>query len=99
MSNPDRLIAELEHNAAASGNKTMERRLADLVIWYYKNRQQIPPDNLAARNALNEKALWISLEMFALLAERIHDLEGTQAGSHLWTPSGVAVGGDLRRFG
>lgn len=98
MSSPDQFIDELMHNAQVSG-RTLERRLADLTVWFYKNRGDVPRDNLAARQALLEKAMWISLEVGALLAERIHELEGQRAGAHLWTPKGVAVNGDLRKFG
>lgn len=97
--NPSQLIEELMFNARASGNQVLERRLADTAVWYYQNRLRIPPDNLAARYELADKCLWIMLEMCALMTERIHELESRKSGAHLWTPKGVAVNGDMRKFG
>lgn len=99
MSSPYQLIEELQHNATASGNKTLERRLADLTLWYFKNREQVGRDNLPRALALLEKAFWINLEVNALLVERIHELENNKPGAHIWTPIGLAVNGDLRKFG
>lgn len=95
----DKLIEELQYNAQHSGGRPLERRLADLTLWYKRNRDRIPPDNLASRYALMDKALWISFEALALAVERIHELEGQRAGAHIWVPKGVAVNGDLRKFG
>lgn len=99
MNNPYQLIEELQHNATASGNKVLERRLADLTLWYIKNREHVGRDNLPRALALLEKAFWIGLEVNALLLERIHELENTKNGTHIWTPVGVSVGGDMRKFG
>lgn len=95
---PFALLRELEHNANASGNQPMERRLADLTLWFYKNIDDIPRDNLAGRQAFLEKTLEISFEAMALMLERIHELEAKRGGG-LWMPKGVAVEGDLRKFG
>lgn len=94
----ERLIEELNHNANASGNKLLERRLADLTVWHYKNKKGIPLDNLAARQAFLEKAFWIALEVNALLLERVHELEAKRGGG-LWIPKGVQMNGDARKFG
>jgi hypothetical protein len=94
----ERLIRELYANAQQSGNKTLEVRLADLCLWYHKNMGDIPLDNLASRQTFLQKAMWILLEVCALQTERIHQLEGAKNGA-LWTPRGVAIEGDLRRFG
>lgn len=96
MTTPTQLLEELEFNARASNNRPLERRLADLTIWYYQNRNRIPPDNLAARYALADKALWIVLEILALVTERLHESEAT---SGLWRPKSVQVNGDVRKFG
>lgn len=90
------LIDTLMHNAQASGNKTLERRLADLTVWFYHNKDRIPRDNLAGRQAFLEKAYWISLEVNALLLERILDMENSKGGSPLWLPRGMTIEGDLR---
>lgn len=95
MSKVDDLLEELEYNAKASGNKMLERRMADVAIWYYQNRSRVPPENLAARQALLEKALWTLLEVNALLTERLHELEAMKKGrSRLWMPRGMKVNGD-----
>lgn len=90
------LIRELEHNAVVSGNKTLERRLADLTVWFWNNRKDLARDNLAARQEFGERTIWIMLEILALQTERIHDLEGRKT---LFMPRGVSVRGDVRRFG
>jgi hypothetical protein len=74
--------------------------MADLAIWYYKNVNDIPRDNLAAKQAFFEKAFWCMLEVQALLLERNHELEAAKRGmSSLWLPKGLDVQGDLRKFG
>jgi len=91
-----RLIETLMHNAVASGNKVLERRLADLTVWFYKNKDRIPRDNLASRHALLEKAFWTMLEVNALLLERILDMENRKGGSPLWLPKGMNIEGEMR---
>jgi len=94
------LINELLHNAQASGGRALERRLADLTIWHYKNKGSIPRDNLAARQAFLEKSFWIQIEVIALLLERNHELEAAKRGmSNLWLPRGLDYQGDLKKFG
>ncbi len=92
---PETLVEGLLHNAQASGNKLLERRLADTSIWFYKNMENIPIDNLAARQAFLQKAFWIILEIQALLLERMRE----DKKSGLWLPSGMEVTGDVRKFG
>lgn len=92
------IIEELIHNAKVAG-KPLERRLADLTVWFYKNKDGISRDNLAARQAFLEKAFWIMLEVNAMLTERVRELEGKRPGAHLWLPKGVTMNGDAREFG
>jgi hypothetical protein len=89
--NPDSLIEDLLYNATMSGNRTLERRLADLSIWFYRNKNSIPLDNLASRQAFLQKAFWISLEVIALLLERIHELESAKRSEKLWLPRGMRM--------
>lgn len=98
MAGEEKLIEELYQNVRASGNRVLERRLADLAIWHHKNRQGMSLDNLAGRQAFLEKSFWILLEVNALMAERIHELENATKSKHLWTPVGMAVNGSLRDF-
>lgn len=90
MSSPAQLCNELVDNASISGNRTAERRLADLAVWYYKNAFFIPPENLKSRVDFMHKALWTMVEMNALLLERLHEVEGSK---QIWTPSGMNVNG------
>jgi hypothetical protein len=93
-SSESNLIEELMHNSSASGNRMLERRMADLAVWFYKNKGSIPTDNLAARQRFLEKAFWIMIEINALQTERIHELEASKKGaSRLWMPRGIAVNG------
>ena len=94
-----KLIEELMHNARVSGNRTAERRLADLTAWYYSNVDALASNNVEGQVAFLRKATWIMLEEMALLLERIHELEAKGKSPHLWTPRGMAVEGELRDYG
>ena len=94
---PEYLVEELARKAQHL-DKPLERRLADLTIWFYHNRRDVPTENLGAKVKLLETGLWTVLEVCALLLERQHELEAQKNGSELWLPKGVKVGGDLSRF-
>jgi hypothetical protein len=85
------LIQELHHNATVSGNRPLERRLADTAIWFHKNRSRIPMDNLAAKQRFLEKGFEILIEINALLLERVRELEGTRTSKNLWLPRGMKM--------
>ena len=91
-----KLVEELIHNANVSGNNPLEQRMADLSVWFYKNVDHIPRDNLAARQMFMEKAFWTMMEIQALLLERIRETSGSKA---LFIPRGINVEGDVREFG
>ena len=95
MSNEHVLIEELMHNANASGNQVLERRLADVSVWFYKNHKQLETDNLAARQRFLEKGFWCLLEINALTLERIRKMG---ASSGLWLPKGLMMQGDVKNF-
>lgn len=98
-STADNLLEELTYNAKVSGSKPLERRMADLAVWFYQNKSRVPLDNLAARQALLEKALWTLLEVNALQVERLHELEALKRGrSRLWVPRGMKVNGSADEF-
>jgi len=66
--------------------------MANFTIWFYKNRDRIPVNNLTARQAFIEKSMWIMTELMALLIERQHDLEALKRGrSRLWLPNGIKM--------
>lgn len=99
-SSAKKLVEDLQHNAVASGNRVLERRLADLTVWFYHNRQRIPEGNLGKKIEFLEKGLWIGFEVMALLLERNHELERQKRGpSMLWLPSGMTINGQEKEFG
>lgn len=94
------LIEDLIHNANASGQRMLERRMSELAVWFYKNKGSISSDNLAGRQAFLEKAMWIQIEVMALLAERCQEVEAMRRGaSSLWLPRNVNVNGSVKEFG
>lgn len=92
----ERLIEELMHNAQVA-DKPLEQRLADTAAWFFANKDRIPRDNLASKQAFLEKTVWLLIEICALQAERIHQVEGRS--THLWLPRGMNATGDIRKFG
>jgi hypothetical protein len=91
---PEGLIDELLYNVNVSGGKTLEKRIADLAVWFHRNKGRIPLDNLAARQAFLTTAFETMIEVQALLIERQHELEALKRGrSRLWLPRGMKVNG------
>lgn len=74
-----------------------ERRLVDTAVWFIKNKDRIPREDLPKRCDFLEKTLEITLELFALSLDRQHKIEGRSQS--LWLPNGMKVSGDLTRFG
>jgi hypothetical protein len=93
------LVEALVNAASNTGNRMLERRMADLAVWIYQNKGRIPIDNLASRQAFHEKALWCLLEVVALQHERIQDLEASKRSKHLWMPSSVSINGSVKDYG
>lgn len=93
---PTELINGLTHNASVSGGHPLEQRLADTAIWFHMNKDRIPRDNLASRQAFLEKGFWCMLEISALLLER---LRSERASKALWIPNGIDIQGDVKRYG
>ena len=77
------------------GNRPLEQRLADLTVWFYRNRKSVSPDNLHLRMKLCEDAFWIMLEVIALTMDRLQELEHRGKSKNLWLPNGIKVEGDL----
>jgi hypothetical protein len=93
---PDDLIEGLAHNARMAGQHPLEQRLADTAVWFYKNKDRIPRDNLASRQAFLEKGFWCLLEISALLLERLREERASKA---LWIPNGITLDGDVKKYG
>jgi hypothetical protein len=87
MSN-EGLITAMEH-ALETAEAPFDRRLLETGIWYYKNAQRIPEENLKGRLELQEKTNEIVLEMFAMVLERIRKAEGRS--NVLFTPKGLDI--------
>ena len=95
MINPEVLIEHLIRNCEANGNKTLEQRLADLTVWFYRNRKAIDSLNLERRCHFVEVSLWTMLELFALMMERVQEAEAGKKSASLWLPRELKVEGDL----
>jgi hypothetical protein len=93
---PSELIEGLLHNANVAGGHPLEQRLADTALWFHANKDSIPRDNLASRQAFLEKGFWCLLEINALLLER---LRNERASKTIWVPSGIQTQGDLKKYG
>lgn len=93
----DALLKQLEEKAR-NVELPLERRLSDTALWWFRNRERIPRENVPDRLELTEKMLGIVLEMLALATERIQHGEGMRSAK-LWLPNGMSVSGDLKRFG
>lgn len=96
MGHREQLISELIHNAQVS-EEILEQRLADTAAWFFANKDRIPRDNLASRQAFLEKTCWLLIEINALLLERVRKVSGREGG--LWLPRGINAQGDIRKFG
>ena len=66
----------------------LEKRLVDMAVWFHKNKDRIPRNNVEAKCDFLTKSLDIHLELMALLVQRIELAEGRR-GSPLWLPAGI----------
>lgn len=82
------LLKDLE-SIATNGAQPFEKRLVDTAVWFHKNLDRIPKDNLSARMDFLEKSMDITLELLAMSLERIHSTENRQASERLWLPRGM----------
>jgi hypothetical protein len=92
---PEVLINALIGNAQANGNRPLEQRLADLTVWFYRNRKFIDVNNIHKRMKLFEDGFWILLEVNALLMDRVQEIENQRKSASLWLPRGMKIEGDL----
>ena len=92
------LINKLEH----LNNETrlpLERRLIETAVWFHRNKDRIPRENLEKRIDFLEKTLDIFLEMTAMLVDRAQLVEGRAKSESLWIPRGIDASGDFTKFG
>lgn len=81
-------------------SRESEQRLADWAKWFHEHR--LDGGDVHKKIQFLEKSVDGLLEMVCRCLEDIRDLEGRPRealGRKLWTPSGMTVAGDVRRFG
>lgn len=92
----EQLIEELYHNAQV-GSEPLEQRLADTAVWFFNNKDRIPPMDLGKRCEFLTKTCLLLIELAALQTDRLHRAEGRS--SKLYLPRGLNAQGDVRKFG
>ena len=93
----EQLINKLEH----LNNETrlpLEKRLIETAVWFHRNKDRIPRENLTKRLDFLEKTLDIFLEMTAMLVDRAQLVEGRSKSESLWLPRGMDARGDFTKF-
>lgn len=98
MDEKRKLIHDLE-GIAKNVTLPLERRLIDTAVWFHQNKDRIPEENLASKVEFLTKSLDITLELIAMLAERLHQAEHRQVSERLYLPKGINISGDLKKFG
>lgn len=68
-----------------------EDKIRDTVVWFYENRNRIPPQDLGKRMAFLTKAMMCIMEIQALVLKDIQELEQRSPRSQLWLPSSVKI--------
>lgn len=68
-----------------------EDRVRDLVLWYFENRNRIPRQNLEKRLDFMDKAVKCALEVVAMQAKDIQELESRHPRNKLWLPTAVSL--------
>ena len=94
MQEVTKLIERLELNAKNADND-LDRRFADFAVWYFTNIKRIPAENLKSRVTFQEDALWILVEIIAMVREEQKRAEGSRY-SGLILPTGIQFGKPLR---
>ncbi len=88
-----KLIERLELNAKNADND-LDKRFADFAVWYFTNIKRIPSENLKSRVTFQEDALWILVEIIAMVREE-QKKAATGRSSRLLLPSGITFGQPL----
>lgn len=69
MQGVPQLIDRLEQ-AAKNAHSPLEERVANTVVWWYKNRERIPADNLGKRLEFQGEMITVLLDIIGLMVER-----------------------------
>jgi hypothetical protein len=95
----DTLIKQIEEIASRT-DLPFEKRLMDTAVWFHKNKDQVPREDLPKRLDFMEKTLDIMLELVAMSLERMQEAEKSPlASSSLYLPNGITMTGSARKFG
>ena len=86
----EQLLNDLE-KIASMNMLPLERRLCDTAIWFHRNKDRVPREDLAKRLDFMEKTLEIFIELAALLVDRTQRLEGKGKDTPLWLPSNIKL--------
>ena len=92
------LINQLEHLSTET-RLPLEKRLVDTAVWYHKNKDRIPREDLGKRLDFMEKTFDIFLEMIAMSVDRTQMLEGRGRSENLWLPNGIVDTKTGKRYG
>ena len=92
-----KLIDELE-TLANDVALPFEQRLIQTAVWYHRNKDRIPRENVPQRLDFLEKTMDIILELMALSLDRMQQVENRKKSSILWTASGLNASGDMTKF-
>jgi hypothetical protein len=78
-------------------SKQFEERLMEWGLWYHHNVRLLPDHDLRKQIDFLKRSVDGCLELLALAAKDIQQLEGTRR--QLWLPREVEIRGDVRKFG
>jgi hypothetical protein len=92
------LIQKLEHLSTET-RLPLEKRLIDTAVWYHKNKDRIPKEDLGKRLDFMEKTFDIFLEMIAMSVDRMQISEGRSKSENLWLPNGIVDMDTGKRYG
>lgn len=87
------LVAELESIKTDALNP-LEQRLIDTAVWFHKNKDRMPGENLPKRLDFLFLVLDTVLEILALTVDRMQQVEGRGKSESLWLPNGITYEDD-----
>ena len=94
----ENLIKQLEQ-LSTENHLPFEKRMIDTAVWFHRNKDRIPPENIKARMDFLEKTLDIYLEMMAMALDRMQMAEGRKGSTDLWLPNGMVDFDTGKRYG
>ena len=89
------LLKQLE-GLATESTRPLEKRLIDTAVWFHRNKDRI--DDPLRKIEFLTTTLDIHLELVAMLAQRVQQVEGLKSQS-LYLPRGIVDADTGQRFG